>query len=180
MIHTQQTGNATGKLFGNFVFMSDYLREVDGDTFHIHANVVSLFLDLGYQFCAVQQAFGGNTAYVQACTAQILLFHQRHLGTQLCGMNRCHITAGATAYHQYIHIQILLSDSLKENMKERKGKFCKDRIYSSFSAKPSPRLHMSFMPASMPDSQAVPSHGAGTLLRRNHPPRGDLPSGSDS
>ena len=108
MVHAQQAGHAAGQLFGDVVLMGDDLGEVDGDARHLHADLTALVLDLGYQLGAVEQALGGDAAYIQAGAAQILLFHQGHFCPQLRGADRRHIAAGAAADHQYIHCVILL------------------------------------------------------------------------
>ena len=81
--------------------MSDDLGEVHFYASDLYADVLGLIFDVLHQLSTVEQAFGGNTANVQAGAAQVLLFNERDLGAQLCGTDGRHIAAGAAAHYQH-------------------------------------------------------------------------------
>ncbi|CAN4049533.1 3'-phosphoadenosine 5'-phosphosulfate sulfotransferase (PAPS reductase)/FAD synthetase or related enzyme, partial [Dysosmobacter welbionis] len=98
LVLLQQTGNTLGQLLADGVLVGDHLGEIHFHTGDLHADVSTLFLDLGHQLRAVQQALGGDAADVQAGAADVLALHQGHLGAQLGRPDGSHIAAGAAAH----------------------------------------------------------------------------------
>ena len=96
----EQRGDAAGQLFGHSVFVGHHLGEIHFCAGHLHAQLRPLGPEILQQFRAAQQALGGNTAHVQAGTAQFILLNNGNLGSQLGRPESGHVAAGTTAHHQ--------------------------------------------------------------------------------
>ena len=103
LVHFQQALDAAGELLGNVVLVGDDLGKVHLHAGDLHADVLALILDVLHQLGAVEQAFGGDAADIQAGAAQVLPFDEGHLGAQLGRPDGGHIAARAAADDNDLH-----------------------------------------------------------------------------
>ncbi|EKD60770.1 MAG: hypothetical protein ACD_54C00559G0002 [uncultured bacterium] len=111
--------NTTRQLFRHPARARHHCIQIERGTLDLQAEFLGAVHQMKHLGTA-QQRLGRDTAPVQADTAQIFAFDNRHLLAQLAGPNGSHIATGACADHDHVeclssHLSLLRKSSLPLN-----------------------------------------------------------------